>query len=389
MRNTKVALKVCKEYDCDSVASALKEALDLLGGLSSFIKPSHTVLIKPDLYSLTEPNIAKTTNPSVVSALAELIAKIGAKCIIADSPKGSLKSSALDDAYVKTKMLEASNNGHAILNTNTSICIVNNPNGECSRDIYIMDAINDVDVIINVGKFRCDKNLGLIGCTQNMFGLIPGRFKDLIKSRCFSLNRYYNYIIDVCDALENKVVLNIMDGIVGSEANNDPRILNTLLVGENPYAVDASALKIINQNPENSMLLNESARRGKFNFDFELIGDSLEPLIISDFHYSTQPINIKPRSSLYFKYKYTTLQKRPTIPCKLCKGCKTCVSTCPMQAITMKNGPLGEYANVDYNKCVTCFKCVDACPYKVIKTKSPFKYMAIDKLLKKSLKSKD
>ena len=47
----------------------------------------------------------------------------------------------------------------------------------------------------------------------------------------------------------------------------------------------ASALKIINQNPENSLLLNECARRGKFNFDFELIGDSLEPLIISDFHY--------------------------------------------------------------------------------------------------------
>ncbi len=158
MQNNKVALKVCKEYNCDKLNSKLKECFDLLGGLDMFIKPKQTVLLKPDLYCACEPNQAKTTNPNIVTALAELIAKLGAKCIIADSPKGNFKQSNLDRVYDKTQMLETSNNGNATLNTNDDISIIKNDNGEHCREIHIIDAINDADVIINVGKFRCDKH---------------------------------------------------------------------------------------------------------------------------------------------------------------------------------------------------------------------------------------
>lgn len=384
MRNTNVVLKKCMEYDSKLIATCLKDGFNLLGGLESFIKPNQTVLIKADLYHSTEPNIAKTTNPNVVSALAELIGKIGARCIIADSPKGDFGLSKLDNVYVKTKMLEASNNGDATLNTNDEISVISNPNGEKCREIYIMDAINDVDVIINVGKFRCEQYLGLIGCSQNLFGLVPGKFKELIKSRCYTLNAYYNYNIDLYEALENKVVLNVLDGVVGCEANNDPRILNTILVGENPYAIDCVALKIINQTPEDSLLLNECVRRQKLNFDFKILGDNIEPLVCSDFNYSVFTENIKKGSNSYFKKEYNSRQKRPEIPAKLCKGCKTCVSTCPMKAIEMQHSQLGEYAVINFDKCVNCFKCVSDCPYKIIKTKTPIKYKHIDKIIKNS-----
>lgn len=388
MRDTKVALKVCKEYECDIITKALQECFNLIGGLSNFIKPNYTVLIKPDLYNSTEPNVAKTTNPNVISALADLVNNIGAKCIIADSPKGDFKQSTLDNTYVKTQMLQSSNNGHAMLNTNEEITTIINPNGEYCREIYVLDAVNDVDVIINVGKFRCDKYLGLIGCSQNLFGLVPGKFKELIKSRCHTLKSFYNYNIDLYEAFENKVVLNVLDAIVGSEANDDPRILNAILVGANPYSVDATALKIINANPEDSLLLSESVRRGKLNFNFELVGDKVEPLVCMDFHYTNFLNNVKKGSYNSFKHDYNRSQKRPIISSRQCKGCKTCAQNCPMKAISMQNGQMGEYAKVDYNKCITCFKCVDSCPYKIIKTKTPIKYNAIDKMIKKSKKTK-
>ena len=384
MQNTDVALKTCKEYCYEQVLQALKDSIDLLGGIAEFVKPNQTVLIKPDLYYATEPNQAKTTNPNVVSALAEIIAKAGGKCIIADSPKGNFNLSTMDNVYVKTQMLEVSNNGNAILNVNENITTITNPKGEFCRDIYIMDAINDADIIINVGKFKCDKNLGIIGCSQNLFGLIPGKFKDLIKSRCYTSKAYYNYIIDLYEALENKVVLNILDGIVSCEANGDPRILNSIIVGQNPYSVDAVALKIINQHPDKDMMLNESVRRGKFNFDFNILGDNVEPMICCDFNYSAPLSTIKRGSDKYFKKEYNTYQKRPVIQSKTCKGCKVCIDVCPMRAISIKHGKLGEYAKIDRNKCVSCFKCVDNCPYKIIKTKTPLKYMPIDKMLKKS-----
>ena len=386
MRDSKVVVQICKEYKNEEIALSLKHGFDLLGGLSSFIKPSHTVLIKPDLYCATEPNEAKTTNPQVVVALAELIDKIGAKCIIADSPKGDFKHSVLDNAYMKTKMLEASNDGHAVLNTNENISVINNPNGEHCRDIYVIDAVNDADVIINVGKLRCDKYLGLIGCGQNLFGLIPGKMKDVVKARCHNLKTYYNYTIDLYEALEDKIILNILDGIVASEANNEPRILNSLIIGQNPYSVDATALKVINQQPSEYLLLCEAERRGKYTQSFECVGDNVDSLVCSDFHYSTFYENIKPGSSFSFKNNYNRTQKRPTINQKSCKGCNACIKSCPMGAISMKQTNLGEHAVIDYSKCISCFKCLQTCPYKIVKTKQPVKYKLIDKKIQKAIK---
>lgn len=283
-------------------------------------------------------------------------------------------------------MLEASNNGHATLNTNDNVATINNPKGEHCRDIYVIDAINDADVIINVGKFRCDKRLGLIGCGQNLFGLIPGKIKDLIKGRCHTLSSYYNYNIDLYEAIEDKVILNILDGIVSCEANNDPRILNTILISENPYAIDNVALKIINQQPENSILLNEAMRRDKFKFNHEIVGNSIEPLICTDYHYAELLKHITTGSTASFKRKYNQTQKRPIIQAKQCKGCKVCVGSCPMNAIKMQQTQLGEHAVVDYNKCISCFNCMHNCPYKIIKTKTPLKYKVVDNKIQKSLR---
>ena len=384
MQESKVALKICKQYNIEIISNCLKEGFDLLGGLNKFIKPNMKVLIKPDLYEATNPNEAKTTNPYVVSALADLIAREGASCIIADSPKGNFNQSRLDSVYIKTKMLEVSNDGNAMLNVNDDITTIHNPKGVCCRDIYIMDAVNQADIIINVGKFRCDKYLGLIGCSQNLFGLVPGNVKKLIKSRCYKLKSYYNYIIDLNEALENKVVLNILDGIVSCEANNDPRILNAILIGENCYSVDEVALKIINQ-PAN-LLLTESQTRQKVDFGAEIVGDNLQSLVCADYNYSSLYENVERGSSKHFKRKYNKLQKRPIISSTLCKGCRICENNCPMKAIKMKNGTMGQYADIDYNQCINCFKCVDNCPYKVVTTKTPFAYKRIENTLNRKLK---
>jgi uncharacterized protein (DUF362 family) len=384
MQDTTVALKTCTEYTPHIIDSALQQCFDLLGGLAEIIKPNHKVLIKPDLYCATAPDIAKTSHPNIVSVLAEQIAKIGAKCIIADSPKGNFSQSALDKAYIKTQMLQVSNDGNATLNVNDQTTIIANPNGEQCRDIYVMDAINDADIIVNVGKLRCDKYLGLAGCSQNLFGLVPGKFKTLITSRCNTIQSYCNYIIDLYETLEDKIIINILDGIVGCESNNDPRILNSIIVGKNPFAVDALALKTINQDINSNTMLTESVRRNKFELNFNVIGDNFEPLVCSDFNYEQSSSQISKSSTINTRRKYNSLQKRPSISAKLCKGCNVCINNCPMKAITIENGKNGKNAKVDYTKCISCFKCVDVCPYKIAKTKTPLKYKSIDKIIKKS-----
>ena len=45
-----------------------------------------------------------------------------------------------------------------------------------------------------------------------------------------------------------------------------------------------------------------------------------------------------------------------------CKGCESCVSECPSEAIRMVDGK----ASVDPDKCVDCGVCVDECPVEAI-----------------------
>lgn len=47
---------------------------------------------------------------------------------------------------------------------------------------------------------------------------------------------------------------------------------------------------------------------------------------------------------------------------KMCRGCKRCVNTCPVQAITM----LSHLAVVDSTICIECEACMEACMHGAI-----------------------
>jgi len=45
-----------------------------------------------------------------------------------------------------------------------------------------------------------------------------------------------------------------------------------------------------------------------------------------------------------------------------CTGCETCVDSCPVEAIEMKD----DIAVVDQDTCSDCGSCVDSCPVEAI-----------------------
>ena len=56
---TKISLLKCTDYGLAD--SAVKEAVNLLGGISSFVKPGERILLKPNLLSPKPPDKAVTT----------------------------------------------------------------------------------------------------------------------------------------------------------------------------------------------------------------------------------------------------------------------------------------------------------------------------------------
>ena len=80
-----VAIKKIDNYNLVNVENALTELFNAIGA-SKFFKPNLKVLVKINAGVDANPDLAQTTHPAVVQGLINIISKLGAKCIIADSP---------------------------------------------------------------------------------------------------------------------------------------------------------------------------------------------------------------------------------------------------------------------------------------------------------------
>jgi len=379
-----VSLEYLNDYNISSLENAFEESFQHLS-VKAKVRPNMKVLIKVCLPSDVSQDLAETTNPAVVQALVNCLSKMGVKCIVADSPEKKYGDSYLSDVYLNSGMLEMANLTTCELNHNLKTTTINVPNGIKTKSLTILDVVNDVDAIINVGKLKMDENLGYLGASSNVFGLIPGEMKTLVLNRLNTLEDFNNYIIDICETFKDKTVLNVLDGIVSLEANKTQRMLNLLAISECPYSLDAAVFDILNINYDNT-LLKQAQNRGLFNFEkpYKAIGEKIEKFKLEDFGL-VEFDNFKTikQPSGYFK----SHQQRSYINKNKCKGCKICSKICPTNAILMKYDKNGElYAEIDYKKCIFCNKCITACPYKVVEQKTPIAYKMMMKEIEKNNK---
>jgi len=64
--SAQISVVKCNSYEPSLVEQAVRSTLDLLGGLTSFVKPGSRVLVKPNLLMSKGPEYAITTHPQVV-----------------------------------------------------------------------------------------------------------------------------------------------------------------------------------------------------------------------------------------------------------------------------------------------------------------------------------
>ena len=103
------------------------------------------------------------------------------------------------------------------------------------------------------------------------------------------LKDFCNFLIDVERSISDKLVLNFIDAVVGMEGagptSGTPRIVNRIIASQSAYAADTVAVQIMNLKPDEYPLLVEAKRRKLIgeNFEVEIVGESLEKSIITDY----------------------------------------------------------------------------------------------------------
>ena len=380
-----VSLNYLNDYNPKELESTIKNVLEQLC-LTETLKPKMKVLIKACLSTDVSADMAETTHPSVIRALSNVLKGYGVECIVADSPFKKYTLEALDKVYLNTGMLDAANQSSCVLNKDLSTFTIQTPNGVMNKSLTLMNVINQVDAIINVGKLKIDETLGYMGAISNLFGFVPGEIKNQALARLATQKDFHNYCLDIHDVVKDKVIFNVLDGIVALESGKTQRMLNCLAIADNMFCLDGAIVDILDIGFKNTALKQAKAR-GLFDFEkgYKIIGDKLDKFKVQDFNIhefsNCSPIyQNKAEQVKYFKKHQLRTKIKPNV----CKGCGICSKICPTGAISMKTDEKGElYASINYAKCIFCNKCHTACPYQVVEMVAPIGHKRIMKDIEK------
>ena len=394
----RVALVRCADYDLDAVTEAVRQAMDLLGGMAAFVQPGQRVLLKPNIVRGVDPERAVSTHPAVVAAVATLVVEAGGKPIIVESPGGPFSPIALRMAYRRTKIDWAAEVSGAELNVDCEAVQVSHPEGVVLHRLDLVRALLDADVVINLPKLKTHNLTTLTLAVKNLLGLVPGALKIGYHAKLQDRERFCQGLVDILTYV--KPALQIMDAVVGMEGDGpsggDPRPIGVLVAGADALAVDIVCTALVGMEPEEVETTRVAIARGLTSGrlqDIELLGESLDALRVADFRRGmAAPVDpgLVPRilrgllsaeSSANgegdalgrgpFRILSTGWVWRQLVSFPYagedCTGCGFCARHCPVDAIEV----VDRRAQMDTGRCIRCYCCHELCPETAVMLRKP------------------
>jgi len=398
--HSKVSLIGCADYDFPRVEAAIRRALDLLGGMSAFVKPGQRVLLKPNLVRAVPPERAVTTHPTIVATVAKLVVEVGASPIIVESPGGPYSRRLLKGTYRKTGMTWAAKVGGAELNYDVGAIQVSHPEGVVLHGLDLVAPLVETDAVINLAKLKTHNLTMLTLAVKNLFGLVPGPLKIGYHARFKQAERFAQGLVDIVTYV--KPVLNLVDGIIAMEGNGpsggDPRQIGAIVVGADAFAVDVVSSALVGFDPLEVPTTRAAMERGLTTgrlADITLVGDAIDSLRVTNFRKGmASPIDpgllpwwlrsIAEGSDTAQSEEGSSAKKNrlkvlaanwvwrqlAVVPRagEKCTGCGYCVKHCPVGAIQVVDGK----ARMDTHKCIHCYCCHELCPNQAVELRRPF-----------------
>jgi len=358
-----VSVVKCENYDENQVLKGLRQAIDLIGGIETFVRKGDHVLLKPNLLYGKAPEKVVTTHPSIVRGMIQLVREAEGIPFIGDSPSiGSLVRAA-DKAGIKEVADEM----------NCPLVEFNKPilpskGGKFFKQLEIDRTVLEADVIINLPKWKTHNMMLLTLGVKNLFGCVPGTKKALWHLKAGESRKAFAQImVDLYRAIQPS--LTILDGILGMEGDGpgsgDPIPLGLILASGDSLSIDQIVCDLL-AIPRESLLTNRVAFEAGMGRDgIEVVGERLEEIRIPHFKLPTPS---KPDWNLprfLQRALKNALTSKPAVEEEICDVCDRCVEICPPKALTRK----GKGLVFDYGKCIRCFCCQEVCPSGAISLK--------------------
>ena len=373
MRKTKVALIRCDTYANDQVLTAIRTGLDLLGGISAFVKSGERIVMKPNILTGTDPDKGVTTHPVVFEAVGKLLKEAGASVYYGDSPSFGKSEANL----IKAGLKQVGDQLGINLADFDSGRPVSHRNALLVKKFIIANGVLDSDGLISLPKLKTHGLVRFTGAVKNQFGCVPGLLKSQYHVKLPDPYDFGTMLVDLNTLIKPR--LYIMDGIMAMEGNG-PRSgrlkqLRILLLSSDPIAIDATACRIIDLDPEIVPTSKPGEKGGLGTYHMEniqLIGESLESFFDPSFEVNRKPLmhSSGGRFKTFLKNRIT---QRPFIDTAKCTICGICVTMCPVEpkAVDWHRGDKSKPPKYNYGLCIRCYCCQETCPDGAILMDSP------------------
>lgn len=218
---------------------AVRAAVNLLGGMKSFVKPGDKVVIKPNMSYPYEPGSATNTHPEVVGELVAMSWEAGASRIrVLDHPygqpelciKGIREACEVFDkgiVYALTRM--------------DSYKPVRIPQGLSLKETYVMRDVLEADVLIAAPVAKSHSKTGVSLSMKGMMGLIWDRG---VMHREHDLD---SAIVDLCTLLRPQLVVIDATRVLSENGPGGPgRVIrmDTIVASKDMVAADAQTVEM-------------------------------------------------------------------------------------------------------------------------------------------------
>ena len=287
----------------DDVATAVKEAIDLLGGIEEVTRDKQRIMLKPNLVS---PDPRCTTKPEVIRALAELMLQAGKEVSIGEGSAAAPGFNADEEGVHFSKdpgILDpmqqyvfdqlgytemAGELGIPLINLHSGEMVeVDVPDAFVFNKIVVHKSLSEIDLLCSVPMMKTHVLARVTLGMKNLMGLYPGSaycsVRSCIHNDAFKRNSpcVSFEILDMVKACTPG--LTVIDASTSMEGNGptDGELVKTNLIiaGTNPLATDMVGAKIMgfHKNEVATLALAIRARMKPYSLDaVEIRGEGLE-----------------------------------------------------------------------------------------------------------------
>jgi uncharacterized protein (DUF362 family) len=220
-----------------NVAAITRKAIAGLGGMSRFVKPGQTVVIKPNICTARAPKFAATTNPTVVATLVSLCRAAGARSVhVMDYPINSSAASAYHASGIGAAVAKAG--GKMVTMSPTNWASYRIPKGRwLSSWRFYREAIA-ANVLIDVPILKQHGSSVLTIGGKNLMGLIENRgsLHNDLSQGIADITSLLKPDLTVVDAVR----ILVSNGPTGGSLS-DVRVKDIVLASHDVVAADAYA----------------------------------------------------------------------------------------------------------------------------------------------------